>query len=278
MNTNTVTNTYNPSSLFTDENGTPIPFDVFPKYSRNYNGLICGESGTGKSFLVSKMVSDAYASEIKIVIIDKGRTYRKLCTFLGGKYINLTKESEICPATFKLEIKNNNLIVFDFDDLSDPDLFGIASNQLLNCIKNDLSTSRSYQKKLIVIDEAFQFLRYDTSKVVEEVSKMAEICGAAFMCVTQSTDDINCVKTNFANKIYFRQSNPKHQNMDHLKSLKSIKGSYSEVYLENPSYHGIVRMPVDPVRDRMYCSEPADVKALLEDMVKVSILTTPSIS
>lgn len=85
----------NPHILFVGRKGQILPLDVFSSFSNNYNGLICAESGSGKSFVTNKIAFEMWASDCKIRLIDIGRSYEKLCAIVDGKFINFSKNSGI---------------------------------------------------------------------------------------------------------------------------------------------------------------------------------------
>lgn len=68
------------------------------------NGLICAQSGSGKSVLANAIV-EAYLSlspqggskdGAQVWIIDQGRSYINTCELHGGQFIEFSKESRIC--------------------------------------------------------------------------------------------------------------------------------------------------------------------------------------
>lgn len=89
-----------PHMIFLGRKGQIIPFDIFNKTSNNYNGLICAESGSGKSVLANRLVMESYASGARIRMIDIGGSYKKTCRIVGGKFINFSKDSDICINPF----------------------------------------------------------------------------------------------------------------------------------------------------------------------------------
>jgi len=67
-----------------------ISYDPFDARLPNYNTLVTGSSGAGKSFLNNLVLLQYVTRRPYIYIIDVGGSYRKMCEFLGGQYIEVT--------------------------------------------------------------------------------------------------------------------------------------------------------------------------------------------
>ncbi len=78
-----------PVCLFRNRNGGLLSYNPFNPTFPNFNSLVTGSSGAGKSFL-NNLVLLQYATQNPLIyIIDIGGSYRKLCDFLGGQYIDM---------------------------------------------------------------------------------------------------------------------------------------------------------------------------------------------
>jgi len=87
-----------PVCLFRSREQGLVRYDPFDPSLPNYNALVTGSSGAGKSFL-NNLVLLQYMTERPLVyVIDIGGSYRKLCEFLGGQYVEITppKSGETC--------------------------------------------------------------------------------------------------------------------------------------------------------------------------------------
>lgn len=60
----------------------------------NYNTLICGASGTGKSFLAGSILLNMILQNARIVCIDIGASYASLCEAFEGEYITMDAASK----------------------------------------------------------------------------------------------------------------------------------------------------------------------------------------
>lgn len=99
-----------PVMQFVSRNGQLTSFDLFDA-STNYNALIMAESGSGKSVLTNAMVNAYRSLGAQIYIIDVGRSYKKMCSALGGRFVEFAEGSDICLNPFS--------IVGDYDDEAD---------------------------------------------------------------------------------------------------------------------------------------------------------------
>lgn len=100
-----------PVNLFVGRKGQLIKMDIFDKQASNNNALISAASGSGKSFLMNSFVFNYFSAGAIIRIIDIGRSYKKLCSVLNGKFINFEKKSDIVLNPF------SNVLDID-DDIS----------------------------------------------------------------------------------------------------------------------------------------------------------------
>lgn len=87
--------TNDPSSLeLRSRNLEKCNLNLFSKENLNYNAFICGSSGSGKSFLMSSILTSQLTDEplSRICIFDVGGSYRKIISESGGQSITLNLE------------------------------------------------------------------------------------------------------------------------------------------------------------------------------------------
>ena len=97
---------HRPVVLLTNREGAPFSIDVFAKELPNWNGIIFGGSGGGKSFAVSQLMLQFCGQEPKpkIVWIDNGASSEKLVEVMDGEFIDLNLDSGIRLNMFDLEV------------------------------------------------------------------------------------------------------------------------------------------------------------------------------
>lgn len=104
-----------PCWLGTTDLGAEVAIDFFKKTSKriNYNTVIMGTSGSGKSFLTTKILNQHIILNRRVVIIDPENDYGKICRKYGGNLISVAnpKLARINPlqvfASFDADEENN---------------------------------------------------------------------------------------------------------------------------------------------------------------------------
>ncbi|MDH5582006.1 MAG: TraC family protein, partial [Bdellovibrionales bacterium] len=93
-----------PVCLLPNREGVPFSLDPFASELPNWNGVVFGGSGSGKSFLICQLMLMFYGQipNPKIVWIDNGASSQKLLEVLEGEFIDLRPSSGICLNMFDL--------------------------------------------------------------------------------------------------------------------------------------------------------------------------------
>jgi type-IV secretion system protein TraC len=89
----------NPAIVLKNRMNGLVSYDPFDPSLPNYNCLVTGSSGAGKSFLNNCILLQEMARGLKVFIIDIGGSYRKITETLGGQYfdVNLSDAKKINP-------------------------------------------------------------------------------------------------------------------------------------------------------------------------------------
>ncbi len=74
--------------------GQIMKLDLFSSAS-NYNCAVFAQSGSGKSFLTSDMITGYLSQGARVFVIDIGRSYEKLCGLVGGEFVVFDEKSGI---------------------------------------------------------------------------------------------------------------------------------------------------------------------------------------
>lgn len=78
--------------------------DPFTPRTANWNGIIAGGSGSGKTFFVQYVLSDLLRrDEVDVVILDRGRNYEALVEAFGGAFIDIRPGGETAVNMFDLD-------------------------------------------------------------------------------------------------------------------------------------------------------------------------------
>ena len=75
--------------------GQAMGIDLFGNTAGNYNGVVCGTSGSGKSVLLNSIALSYLGVGGRVWIIDIGRSFEKLCHSVGGQYIEFKPDADI---------------------------------------------------------------------------------------------------------------------------------------------------------------------------------------
>lgn len=63
-------------------------YDIFDPRLPAYHGLIFGATGAGKSFTMNLLMLSAMSQNPQVYVIDKGGSYKKIASILGGSYVD----------------------------------------------------------------------------------------------------------------------------------------------------------------------------------------------
>lgn len=88
-----------PAVIFRNRLNGLVSFNPYDPSLPNYNTLVTGSSGAGKSFLNNCILAQELARNHRVFIVDIGGSYKKLTEALGGQYIemNLSEKYRLNP-------------------------------------------------------------------------------------------------------------------------------------------------------------------------------------
>ena len=78
-----------PVVIFRNRLNGLVSFNPFDSGLTNFNSLVTGSSGAGKSFLNNCILTQELVRGLRVFVIDIGGSYRKLTEALGGQYIDM---------------------------------------------------------------------------------------------------------------------------------------------------------------------------------------------
>jgi conjugal transfer ATP-binding protein TraC len=81
-----VKGTSTPAQVYLNRRGETVFWDFFDS-NTNPHAIIVGASGAGKSFFVNDFILQNARSDAHFFVLDKGDSYKKLCSLLGGQYV-----------------------------------------------------------------------------------------------------------------------------------------------------------------------------------------------
>jgi conjugal transfer ATP-binding protein TraC len=190
------------------------------------------------------------------------------------------------PSTF--DIRHDDFVVLELENLKNQAaLYKVVTLLVINAVTQDLYLSDRSRHRLIIFDEAWQFLGESAAlaPVISEGYRRARKYSGSFMVITQSILDLStfgavsvAIKDNSAFKIYLESSGfdqAKTQelidyddfSMKLLKSIKSNPPRYSEIFFDTPFGLGVARLAVNDYAYFIYTSKASEI-ALIEQKVQ----------
>jgi hypothetical protein len=131
--------TPNPKSrsfvYFYNKYGDIVKYDTFDSRCTNWNFLIVGSSGSGKSFFTNQLLFQQLPASPKILIVDKGGSYKRLIENLNGTYIAVSYDN---TDSFSINF-------FDGGFSQEKEIFLIAMLEQMIIDKSSQYISKSYK-------------------------------------------------------------------------------------------------------------------------------------
>lgn len=100
----------NPQVLLRTREGGLLGFDPFSPELTNFNQVVSGGSGAGKSFMTNMVISHLMKNDPQVFILDIGGSYKKMTENLGGQYIPLGADSQLSLNPFDLTERTEQAI------------------------------------------------------------------------------------------------------------------------------------------------------------------------
>jgi len=141
--------------------GGLVSLDAFDSNLPNFNALVTGSSGAGKSFLNNCILLQELARSQRVFIIDIGGSYKKLTNSLGGQYFELSLEN--CP----------KMNPFHLEDPSKP-----PTDQRLKNLQASIES--------MVTEENGRIAKLDRVKLEKAINEVYEIARGKFEIPTLS--------------------------------------------------------------------------------------------
>ena len=188
------------------------------------------------------------------------------------------------------DISRDGFVLLELEALKNKkDLFKVVTLLVLDAVTRDLYLSDRSQRRMVLFDEAWQFLSGAGGNVmmrdiIESGFRRARKYGASFFVCTQSLLDRqlfgsigNIIWNNADYKFMLESSDYEAAlteklisydqfTVEILKSVKKNSSKYSEIYMDTPYGSGVVRLSVDPFSYYLFTSDAKEI-AEMEAMV-----------
>lgn len=93
---------FDPVVVFRNRLNGLLSFDPFDPGLSNFNQLVTGSSGAGKSFLNNCILAQELTRSLRVFIIDIGGSYKKLTESLDGQYLEVNLSDQYCVNPFDI--------------------------------------------------------------------------------------------------------------------------------------------------------------------------------
>lgn len=135
-----------PNILLSSRRGQLVGFDMFIS-NNNYNGYLIAESGSGKSVFLNILAFLAYTRGDRVFIQDFGGSFKKLCSIVGGQYIEPDRKTPFSLNPFS-EIINEAHLTDELDFLS-TFVYSLGANKNREQYEKDEKLLKSYIQDII---------------------------------------------------------------------------------------------------------------------------------
>ncbi len=182
------------------------------------------------------------------------------------------------PSNF--DISKDEFVILELDYLKpQEELFRVITTIVINAVTVELYLSDRKDPRLIIFDEAWQFMSPGSlimQKIVEGYRRARKYNGC-FWVITQSIMDMerwgeagDVINANASYKFYlastdFEKAKEKKLidfdpfTMQILKSIATKRGDYSEIFMKTDKSFGVARLCIDPFNYWVYTSDPEEV-------------------
>ncbi|MGE3556312.1 MAG: type IV secretion system protein TraC [Candidatus Obscuribacterales bacterium] len=92
--------TPNPGMLLLGRRGQLLNWNPFDNHGGNFNTVVLGTSGSGKSVFMQDLLLSGLGTGAKVFVLEVGRSFEKLCDSLEGQHITFSSQSRLCLNPF----------------------------------------------------------------------------------------------------------------------------------------------------------------------------------
>ncbi len=122
-----------------------IRFNLFDESSLNFNILISGQSGSGKSMIAQKILKDAIQNNHSAIVLDLGNSFKKTIRYYGGESLS----TSFNPMQFKCPHYLKEFIV---SVIPQNELSSKLEGKIFTIISNELEKCQSFKDLIFIIE------------------------------------------------------------------------------------------------------------------------------
>ena len=91
-----------PHMLLVGRRGQPFYWSNFANDGGNYNAIVVGSSGSGKSVFMQEMATSLRGAGCEVFVVDDGRSFMSSCLLQGGAFIRFSLDLDVCLNPFSM--------------------------------------------------------------------------------------------------------------------------------------------------------------------------------
>jgi type IV secretory pathway VirB4 component len=137
--------------------GKPVAFNLFDNKATNYNILITGTSGQGKSMIANKLIKEELESGSKGIILDLGNSFKKNTLFHKGAVFS----EKFNPFQFKNPVYLKEFIISVTGYVWDRKEAG----KLYESIKENIDKADTFNELIALLDNEIGDIKYYFSEI-----------------------------------------------------------------------------------------------------------------
>jgi conjugal transfer ATP-binding protein TraC len=92
--------TPSPAMVLMGRKGQLFQWSAFDNPAGNYNTIVVGSSGSGKSVFMQELLVSTLGIGGRVFVIDVGRSFERTCKILEGQFVEFTKHVDLCLNPF----------------------------------------------------------------------------------------------------------------------------------------------------------------------------------
>lgn len=139
---------------FLSSRGNAVYFNLFDESALNFNLLLSGQSGAGKSMIAQKILVEELANDATAIVLDLGNSFNKTAKYYGGESLSLSFN----PLQFK---SPHYLKEFIISVIPKNELSAKLEGKIFSIINENLNRVKNFKELILLIaDEISDFELY----------------------------------------------------------------------------------------------------------------------
>jgi hypothetical protein len=140
--------------------GNQVNFNLFDDSSLNFNVLISGQSGSGKSMVAQKILMDQISNSSSAIVLDLGNSFKKSVGFLRGESLSLSFN----PMQFKSSHYLKELIV---SVIPESELTSKIEGKIFSLVQGNIDKTNSFKDLILIISKEIPDMHLYFSEIWE---------------------------------------------------------------------------------------------------------------